>query len=295
MEHGRTVRAYEVGPPDGPLVVAIHGAPSTGLSHVTNYVANGALFCRLVTFDRQGYGGSTPQPGRKVCDIVPIVEAILDHLSVDTAAVYGHSAGGMHALATAALLPKRISRLLCSGANAPDFVSGASEHLDKLSPLVRQEILEARKGPEGSRAFYRRWYPHFRDPEIEKQFLTENDRRVARLHAPFRDKIAQQLALPEPLYSEEDAYVDDMQSWLAPWGFDVDSVTVPTRIVYGLEDLWVTRRDVEWMHAQIPNSTLDLIPHFGHNLSQLIPHIFAWLVQEELQSRPATPHFRPGA
>ncbi|PAQ10043.1 hypothetical protein CIT26_10030 [Mesorhizobium temperatum] len=175
MPQGRTVRAYEVGPPDVPVVVGIHGTPSSGLDHVVNYVANGALFCRLVSFDRQRYGGSTPQPGRKVRDIVPVVEAILDHLSIEIAAVYGHSAGGMHALATAALLPKRISRALCSGANGPDF----DPDLDGLSPLVREEIIETRKGPDASRAFYRRLYPYFRDPEFEKQFFSENDRIVS--------------------------------------------------------------------------------------------------------------------
>ncbi|PAQ08308.1 hypothetical protein CIT26_17800 [Mesorhizobium temperatum] len=100
----------------------------------------------------------------------------------------------------------------------------------------------------------------------------------------MRDKIAQQLALPESVYSEEDAYVDDMQSWVAPWGFEVDSITVPTRFVYGLEDLWAARRDSERMQRQIPNSSLELVPHFGHNLSQLMPHMLAWLVQDELLS-----------
>ncbi|MER8401986.1 alpha/beta hydrolase [Mesorhizobium sp. M1348] len=282
MPQGRTVRAYEVGPPDAPLVVGIHGTPSTGLGQIVNYVASGALFCRHVAFDRPGYGGSTPQPGRKIRDIVPVVEAILDHLSVDIAAVYGHSGGGMLALATAALLPKRISRAVCSAGNGPNFGPGGFDYADGPSPLMREEIVEARKGPESSREFYRRVASKLRDPEIEKQLYSENDRRVACLLAPLRDQIAQQLALPDSPYSEEDAYVDDAQSWVSPWGFDLGSITAPTRILYGLEDLMAARRHSEWLKTQIPNASLALFPHFGHNLNQLMPHMLAWLVQDEL-------------
>ncbi|WP_136617849.1 MULTISPECIES: alpha/beta fold hydrolase [Mesorhizobium] len=280
MSQGRTVRAYEVGPPDVPVVVGIHGTPSTGLGQVVNYIASGAIFCRLVAFDRQGYGGSTPEPGRKVRDIAPVVEAILDDLSVDTAAVYGHSGGGMLALATAALLPKRISRAVCNAGNGPNYGSGGFDYADGPSPLMREEILEARKGPQASREFYRR----VRDPEVEKQLHSENDRRIARVLAPLRDKITQQLALPESRYSEEDAYVDDVQSWVQPWGFELASITVPTRIFHGLEDLQAARRHSEWLQTQIPNSSLELFPHFGHNLSQLMPHMLAWLVHDEVRS-----------
>ncbi|PZV34411.1 alpha/beta fold hydrolase [Mesorhizobium kowhaii] len=279
---GMTTRAYEVGPPDVPLVIGIHGTPSTGLGHVVNYVASGAIFCRLVTFDRQGYGGSTPQPGRKVHHIAPMVEAILDHLAVDTAAVYGHSGGGMLALATAALLPSRVSRAACLAGNGPNFGARGFDYADGCSPLMLEEILEARKGPEASRELYQRYVdPKVSDPEHEKLLYSENDRRIMRLLAPLREKIAQQLALPESLYATEDAYVDDAQSWVSPWGFDLGSMTVPTRIYHGIEDLQVAPRHSEWLQSQIPNSTLELFPHIGHNLSQLMPHIFAWLVGKD--------------
>ncbi|RWQ29980.1 MAG: hypothetical protein EOS20_32135 [Mesorhizobium sp.] len=79
-----------------PLVVGIHVTPDTGLSHVVHYLASGGIFCRLVTFDRQGYGGSTPEPGRKVLDVVPVVRSILDYLETKTAGIYGHMAAPFH-------------------------------------------------------------------------------------------------------------------------------------------------------------------------------------------------------
>ncbi|MES0064104.1 alpha/beta hydrolase [Mesorhizobium sp. M0041] len=284
MPGGSTVRAYEVGPPDVPVVIGIHGTPSIGLGHIVNYVASGAIFCRLVTFDRPGYGGSTPQPGRKVRDIAPVVEAILDHLSVDIAAVFGHSGGGMLALATAALLPKRISRAAFLGGNGPNFGPGGFDYADGPSPLMREEIIEARKGPGGSREFYRRVAANWHNPEIEHQLYPENDLRIERLLAPLKDKIAGQLALSASPYSEEDAYVDDTQAWVSPWGFELGSITVPTRLFWGLKDLFAARRHSEWLQTQIPNSSLELFPHVGHSFSQLMPHVLAWLVMNEDRS-----------
>ncbi|MBX4917489.1 alpha/beta fold hydrolase [Rhizobium leguminosarum] len=282
MSDGRTIRAYEVGPPDVPLVIGIHGTPSTGLSHVVNYVATAPIFCRLVAFDRPGYGGSTPLPGRKVSDVALVVEAVLDHLAVDRAAVYGHSGGGMLALATAALLPKRILRAACSAGNGPNSSSTGFDYTKGQSRLMREEITEARKGPQASREFYRRVAARLRDQEIERQLYSANDLRVERLLAPLVDQIAQKLALAGTPYSEEDAYVDDAQSWASPWGFDLESITVPTRFFHGLEDIMVSRHHSEWMKSQVPNSSLELFPHYGHHLTQLMPHILAWLVSDSM-------------
>ncbi|MER9020631.1 alpha/beta hydrolase [Mesorhizobium sp. M0898] len=282
LSEGKTLRAYEIGPPDVPLVVGIHGTPDTGLRHVVDYIASGPIFCRLVTFDRQGYGGSTPEPGRKVVDVVPVVRTILDHLGAESAAVYGHSGGGMLALATAALLPERITKAACVAGNGPNFGCGGFDYTQGPSPLLREEIVEARKGPEASRDFYRRVVDKLSDPEVERQIRPENDLRVAKLMAPLWDKIERQLALPKSPYSEEDAYVDDAQSWVSPWGFELGSITVPTRLFCGLEDLMASPYHSEWMQTQIPNAGLTRFAHFGHNLAALMPHMLAWLVSDTL-------------
>ena len=60
---------------------------------------------RLVSYDRPGYGGSTPQPGRTVADCANDVRTIADAFGFDRLAVWGFSGGGPHALACAALLP----------------------------------------------------------------------------------------------------------------------------------------------------------------------------------------------
>jgi len=282
LSEGKSVRAYEVGPPDMPLVVGIHGTPDTGLRHVVDYIASGAIFCRLVTFDRQGYGGSTPQPGRKVVDVVPIVRSVLDHIGADSAAVYGHSGGGMLALATAALLPKRITKAACVAGNGPNFGPGGFDYTQGPSALLREEIVAARKGPLASRDFYRRIVGRLASPDVEAQVRPENDLRIAHFLKPLTNKIEQQIALPPSPFSVEDAYVDDAQSWVAPWGFELGSITVPTRFFCGLEDLMASPHHSEWMQTQTPNADLMRFPYLGHSLAALMPHVLAWLVSDML-------------
>jgi pimeloyl-ACP methyl ester carboxylesterase len=64
---------------------------------------------RVVSTDRPGYGGSSPQAGRGLADWPAHVAALADHLGVERFAVLGASSGGPYAVACAALLPDRVA------------------------------------------------------------------------------------------------------------------------------------------------------------------------------------------
>jgi pimeloyl-ACP methyl ester carboxylesterase len=76
---------------------------------------------RLIGYDRPGYGGSTPQPGRTVADCAADVRAICAELGIDRLAMWGVSGGGPHLLAWAALLPDLVTaetKRICRGSTA---------------------------------------------------------------------------------------------------------------------------------------------------------------------------------
>src|SRR4051812_49452500 len=77
------------------------------------------LGIRVVTYDRPGYGRSTRHPGRRVVDCVGDVATIADELGIKRFAVSGASGGGPHALAIAARLPERVTRVACVVGAAP--------------------------------------------------------------------------------------------------------------------------------------------------------------------------------
>src|ERR1700739_4065462 len=79
---------------------------------------------RLISYDRPGYGGSSPQPGRTVADCAGDVRTICAELGIDRLAMWGISGGGPHVLACAALLPDLAVSVASLASLAPYGVDG---------------------------------------------------------------------------------------------------------------------------------------------------------------------------
>src|SRR5471030_444148 len=109
LNDGTTVHAYDTsGGVDRLAVFWHHGTPNIGAPPRPLFDTAERLGMRWVSFDRPGYGGSTPMPGRDVAYAAMCAAAVADELGIDEFAVVGHSGGGPHALACAALLPERV-------------------------------------------------------------------------------------------------------------------------------------------------------------------------------------------
>jgi pimeloyl-ACP methyl ester carboxylesterase len=130
---GRTLHVQTAGDPAGPAVFVLHGTPGCAMFYppiVEDATAHGL---RLVGYDRPGYAGSTPHPGRRVADAAADVDTIADQLGLDRFAVWGHSGGGPHALACAALCGDRLVGAASLAGAAPydgeglDWTAGMGE------------------------------------------------------------------------------------------------------------------------------------------------------------------------
>lgn len=104
----RDLHVYDTG--SGVPVFWCHGTLNLGLPPEPLFRAG----VRWLSYDRPGYGGSTPRPGRTVASAATDISHIADALGVDRFAVFGHSAcsftnSAPHALACAALLGDRVT------------------------------------------------------------------------------------------------------------------------------------------------------------------------------------------
>jgi len=111
LSDGRTLHFYDTGADDAGTRLAVfwhHGTPNTGEPPEPLFPAAERRGIRWVSYDRPGYGGSTPQPGRDVASAATDVSSVADALGITKFAVMGHSGGSTHALACAALLPERV-------------------------------------------------------------------------------------------------------------------------------------------------------------------------------------------
>ena len=89
---GRVLQVLERGHPDGKPVLAHNGTPNSRLMYEPAVRLAESQGIRLISYDRPGYGGSTPQPGRTVSDCEQDVRAIAAALGLERVAVWGISA-----------------------------------------------------------------------------------------------------------------------------------------------------------------------------------------------------------
>jgi pimeloyl-ACP methyl ester carboxylesterase len=133
----RTLAIEEAGDPNGPPVLVHAGTLNSRHLYGPNAADAAARGLRLIGYDRPGYGGSTPQPGRSAADCAADVRAICAELGIDRLAMWGISGGGPHVLACAALLPDLVVAAASLASLAPVGAEGL-EWLDR-APLGRNE------------------------------------------------------------------------------------------------------------------------------------------------------------
>ena len=106
---GRVLRVRDAGAPSGAVVMYFHGTPGSRLDLGFGEQLAAERGVRLVSFDRPGYGGSSPAPFG-LASIAADAHAVADQLGVTRFATLGMSGGGPGALAAATVAGRRVIR-----------------------------------------------------------------------------------------------------------------------------------------------------------------------------------------
>lgn len=252
---GRTLHIYDTGTDDTGRQLTVfwhHGTPNVGHPPEPLFAASERLSVRWIGYDRPGYGGSSPVPGRAVASAATDVAAIADHLHIGRFAVMGHSGGGPHALACAALLPERVlgavsmAGLAPYGAEGLDWFGGMNEAgVASLDAALRGHA--AKEAHEAS------------DPPFDPAMFTAAD--YAALEGPWKwlNSVVgpAQAAGPGGLIADDLAYV-------APWGFGPAQIAGPVLLLHGEADRVVPASHSGWLARHVPSAQLRLSPDDGH-------------------------------
>ena len=268
LPDGRTLHAYDTGPTGGDLtVVWHHGTPNIGRPPTPLFATSEGLGIRWVSYDRPGYGGSTPRPGRDVGSAADDVAAILDALGVENCAVMGHSGGGPHALACAALLNGRVLAVLSVSSLAPYDAEGL-DYFAGMAPAGVGSLQAAAVGREARAAYEES------TSEDDIGFIEADDRALADDWSWFLDVVRPALA------QGPDAMIDDDVAATAPWGFDVRRIDCPVLVVHGQADRMVPAQHAEWLAAAIPGAEARLFADDGHvSVMHAAPDALRWLAR----------------
>lgn len=147
-----------------PLLV-VNGGPGWSSDHMLPVAERLAGSWRVILFDQRGTGGSALEVADSttvtMSAMVEDMEALRRHLGIERWVVFGHSFGGMLALAYAAAHPERVAALVLSAPAGPtlDFLDYYPASLeDRMLPAERETVAlwsdSARMAAEPRKAAY---------------------------------------------------------------------------------------------------------------------------------------------
>ena len=239
--NGITVGYDDRGDRDGTALVLIHGHPFDRTMWTPQAARFAAAGYRVVTADLRGYGESEVVPGITPLEVFARdTAALMDHLGLDRAVVGGLSMGGQIVMEFYRLFPERAAALVLADTfPREETAEGKAVRNGMADRLLREgmggyadEVIDRMVAP----------YNIVRQPEVAAHVL-----RMMRSAPPQGAAAALRGRAERPDYCDLLA-----------------KVTVPTLVVVGADDEYTPVSDAEYMHAQLPDSTLAVIEGAAH-------------------------------
>ncbi len=237
---GTRVRYVDVG--EGPPVVLLHGFASS-IENWTTVMPRLVKDHRVIAIDLRGFGWTD----RPVADYSPaaqakLLKAVLDERGVGKASIVAHSWGSSVALAFALAYPQQVDRLALYDAWVYDSQLPSMFHMARAKGLG--EVLFGLFYSERSED---RLTLGFYNPDIVTEQLAEDVERA--FERPGTRAAA--------LEAVRGMRFDEMET-------QYRTITVPTLLLWGREDVVTPVSIGEKLVRQLPNAKLNVYPRCGH-------------------------------
>jgi pimeloyl-ACP methyl ester carboxylesterase len=262
---GRSLEVEIAGPADGETLLIHGGTPSVASVFGPRVEEGRERGLRHVSYSRPGYGGSDRRHGRSVGDCIEDVVAIAEALELEAFYVLGHSGGGPHALACAALLPDRVRAVATVSGLAPRHADG----LDWLAGMERENQAEFAAVAAGEVCL--REFLEPLAPDLSRMSAEDLEVMISLLGCPADRATITPAYAEHLLTSMSRAICDGIWGWLdddlalsGAWGFDLAEIQVPVAVWQGDEDRQVPPAHGRWLADNVPGAHAHLLPDEGH-------------------------------
>jgi len=255
------VRLHYLEKGEGPPVVLIHGNVVTAedfvLSGVFDRVARNH---RVIAFDRPGYGYSERPQGSlwTAIEQADLLQEAFDQMGIERPIVVGHSWGALVAMELALGQPDAVSGLvLLGGYYQPtvrvDVPLVAAPSIPVIGDVLRYTaapLMGAALMPLNVKAMFS---PLDVPERFKREFPYGFPVRPGQIRAESQDAVSMVPA------------VSGMADRLR-------ELNIPITIIAGTEDGIVDHADhARWLHDQLPDSVLRLVPGAGHMVHYAVP------------------------
>ncbi len=264
--HGSRVNYAEMG--EGPPVVLIHGLSGCWQNWLEN-IPQLARRHRVIALDLAGFGESElPHEEISIPGYGRFLDAFLEEIDVERAALIGNSMGGFIAAETAISHPSRVEKLMLVSAAGLVRVGNR-----RLAALERA----ARLFHPATAAVLARRERLIRRPRLRRRILYGIVRYPERIEPELIYEVASGAGKPGFLDALNAIMNYDFRDRLP-------DVSVPTLIVWGRDDWIVPVSGAYEYERLIPNSRREIFEQTGHMPMLERPARFNQLVEEFLRS-----------
>ncbi|MGE5657985.1 MAG: alpha/beta fold hydrolase [Actinomycetota bacterium] len=259
------IRLHCVTQGQGDLVLLLHGFPEFWYSWRYQIPALARHF-KVVVPDLRGYNDSDkPESGYDLDTLSADIRGLIERLGYSGAHIVGHDWGGAIAWHLAQKFPESLNRLAILNAPHPQFfVQELLSNLDQFRRSWQVLAFQVPGLPE--------WLIQHYLKDFVQGMLQGHAVRKGAFSAEETKIYQAALEKPGVLASAMNYYRQLFTHWAWNWGQKVDPVRVPTLVLWGEEDSFLSKRLTEGLDRLIVAPfKLKLIPHCGHWIQQEAP------------------------
>jgi pimeloyl-ACP methyl ester carboxylesterase len=242
---GRSFIYREIGPRGGTPLIMLHHLTAVLDDWDPAIIDELAKTHHVIAFDNAGVGGSEGKTPDSVAEMAKDAEAFIDALGLNKVDLFGFSLGGFVAQVIAQERPALVRKMILAGTSPT-----GGEGISKMGEVLQNALHRAQKEQKHPKHFLF-FSPSEASQKAANEFLARLSERKDNLDKPVSNETIH-------------AQVVAITKWGLMDSTPLTSITQPTLVVNGDEDVMAPITGSVSLFKKLPNAKLSIFPDSGH-------------------------------